>query len=99
MNTLFSLLFASPARALSLLALGAASVLSAAFFFQYVLGYQPCILCIYQRWPYAAVIVFALAALALGRRWTWGGEDALLVACGFALLACSGIAFYHVGVE
>lgn len=96
---LVDLLFASPARALTLLALGSAGVLCAAFFFQYVLGYQPCILCIYQRWPYAAVIVFALAALSLGKRWVWGGEDALLVACGLALLACSGIASYHVGVE
>lgn len=92
-------LFGSPARALALLAAGSAGVLAAAFFFQHVLGYQPCILCIYQRWPYAAVIVFALAALSLRSRWAVGGEDALLAACALALLANSGIAFYHVGVE
>jgi disulfide bond formation protein DsbB len=100
MSTCFAnFLFASPARALGLLGAGSAGVLATAFFFQHVLGYQPCILCIYQRWPYAAVIVFALAALSLRRSWAEGGDDALLVACGLALSACSAIAFYHVGVE
>lgn len=92
-------LFASPGRALALLAAGSAGVLAAAFFFQHVLGYQPCILCIYQRWPYAAVIALALASLALPSRWRLGGFDALLAVCGLALLANAGIAAYHVGVE
>lgn len=96
-NAGWRLLFASPQRALGLLALGSAGVLGAAFFFQFVLGYQPCILCIYQRWPYAAVIVFGAAAYAT-RQWP-GAADALLVAAGLALLANAGIASFHVGVE
>ncbi len=80
-----------------LLALASAGVLAAAFVFQYGFGYQPCILCIWQRWPYAAVLVFSIATLAFPR---WHGVgDALLVASGFALLANAGIAAYHVGVE
>lgn len=94
---LWALLFASPRRALTLLGLGSAGVLSAAFFFQFVLGYQPCILCLYQRWPFAAVIVVALAAQWV-KAWP-GAVDALLVVAGLALLANSGIAFFHVGVE
>lgn len=93
------LLLASPGRALALLAAGSAGVLAAAFFFQHALGYQPCILCIYQRWPYAAVIALAVASLALQPRWKVGGVDALLAVCGLALLANAGIAAYHVGVE
>ncbi|MGQ9368475.1 disulfide bond formation protein B [Azospirillum sp. A39] len=80
-----------------LLAVASAGVLIAALFFQYALGYQPCVLCIWQRWPYVAVLVFAGLALLLRRR--RGVGDALLVACGLALLVNVGIAAYHVGVE
>lgn len=80
-----------------LLALASAGVLIAALVFQYGYGYQPCVLCIYQRWPYVAVLAFSAIALAFpGRR---GVRDAMLMASGLALLANSGIAFYHVGVE
>ncbi|WP_035690742.1 disulfide bond formation protein B [Azospirillum halopraeferens] len=80
-----------------LLALTSAGVLAAALVFQYGFGYQPCVLCIWQRWPYVAVLVFAGLALAF-RRWR-GVGDAMLVASGLALLANAGIAAYHVGVE
>lgn len=81
------------------LLLGAASagVLGAALIFQFGFGYQPCILCIWQRWPYVAVLVFAIVTV-LFRRWQ-GVGDGLLVASGLALLAGAGIAVYHVGVE
>ncbi|HYG88012.1 MAG TPA: disulfide bond formation protein B [Azospirillum sp.] len=80
-----------------LLALASAGVLAAALVFQYGFGYQPCILCIWQRWPYVAVLTFSIATLVFSQ---WRGVgDALLVASGFALLANAGIAFYHVGVE
>ncbi|MBP2301455.1 disulfide bond formation protein B [Azospirillum picis] len=89
--------FEDPRIASLLLALASAGVLLAALFFQFVLDYQPCVLCIMQRWPYVAVMVFALATW-LFRRWK-GLGDALLVASGLALLAGAGIAAYHVGVE
>ena len=81
----------------ALLALASAGVLGAALVFQYGFGYQPCILCLYQRVPYAAVLGFGIITLAFPR---WRGlGDALLVASGLALLANAGIATYHVGVE
>ncbi|HEY0833490.1 MAG TPA: disulfide bond formation protein B [Azospirillum sp.] len=80
-----------------LLALASAGVLAAALVFQYGFGYQPCVLCIWQRWPYVAVVVFAAVTLMFPRM--RGVGDALLVASGFALLANAGIAAYHVGVE
>lgn len=79
------------------LAIASAGILAAALFFQFVLGYQPCVLCLWQRVPYGAVIAFSIATL-LFRQWK-GLGDALLVASGFALLAGAGIAAYHVGVE
>ncbi len=79
------------------LGLASAGVLAAALFFQFVLGYQPCILCLWQRVPYGAVMAFSVVTL-LFRQWK-GLGDALLVASGFALLAGAGIAAYHVGVE
>ena len=39
------------------------AVLAGAFLFQYAGGLTPCVLCIYQRYPYGAAI--ALSALAL----------------------------------
>lgn len=88
---------ADPRRASLLLGLASAGVLGAALVFQYGFGYQPCVLCIWQRWPYVGVLVFTLLTL-LFRRWP-GVGDALLIASGLALLANAGIAGYHVGVE
>ena len=73
------------------------AAVGAAFFFQYVMGLQPCPLCHYQRLPYAAAILLsALAVLPpVNERWA-----AYLVAlCGLAFASGTGIAFYHVGVE
>ncbi|EWY39618.1 disulfide bond formation protein [Skermanella stibiiresistens SB22] len=80
-----------------LLLLASAGSLLAAFFFQYVIGLQPCVLCIWQRWPYAAVIVMAGLILLIkpGPR----ARAALLALCGVAFLIGGGIAVFHVGVE
>ena len=92
-----SRVFEDPRIAALLLALASAGVLLSALFFQFVLNYQPCVLCIMQRWPYVAVMVLGLVTW-LFRRWK-GLGDALLVVSGLALLAGAGIATYHVGVE
>lgn len=94
---LYRLTLLDPRLPAILLALASAGVLGAAFVFQYGFGYRPCILCLYQRVPYAAVVAFGVITLAFPR---WRGlGDALLVASGFAMLANAGIASYHVGVE
>ncbi|MCW2244594.1 disulfide bond formation protein DsbB [Azospirillum fermentarium] len=90
-------LFTDPRLPALLLGAASAGVLAAALIFQFGFGYQPCILCIWQRWPYVAVLIFAIVTV-LFRRWQ-GVGDALLVASGLALLAGAGIAVYHVGVE
>jgi disulfide bond formation protein DsbB len=70
------------------------------FFFQYVLGYPPCPLCLEQREAYYAAVPLA-ALLWLGGH--YGASRKVLVA-GFAVIAAvmlwnSGLAGYHAGVE
>lgn len=83
------------AGGLPLLAIAVISALSliAALIAQYVFGLHPCVLCIYQRWPFAIVIALALIGLVVQRQ-----VPALLLAA-LTLFANMGIAFFHVGVE
>lgn len=83
-----------PALVLGLTALGALMI---AYHSQYVFGFQPCSLCLWQRGPlWAVVLVAALALLGHpGKRWRW-----IFVACMAVLFGIeAGIAFFHVGVE
>lgn len=75
--------------------LASAGALIAALIAQYGFGLAPCVLCSYQRIPYAAVLVFGVCALAIGQ-WHHRG-----VACVFAalFLISAALAFYHNGVE
>lgn len=70
---------------------GSLLLLAGAFMFQ-ALGYAPCALCLWQRWPHAAAIAIAVLALALGiRALAWLGA--------VAALTTAGIGIYHTGVE
>jgi len=81
------------------LAIVAVSVgaIAMAFVAQYAFGLEPCILCLYQRVPFALAAVLAAVALlpfTRGQVSLW-----LTTACGIVFLAGSALAFYHVGVE
>lgn len=74
-----------------LAAAGSLALLAGAFVFQW-LGYAPCKLCIWQRWPHVIAIAFGAAALvALPRLLCLGGL--------LAALTTAGIGGYHTGVE
>ena len=91
------MVLATPARSPILIALASAGALAAAFLAQYGFDLQPCILCIYQRWPYAVALEASLLALLLaGRR---APLTALLGLCALAFMVNAGIAGYHVGIE
>lgn len=77
-------------------ALGAA-MLAGAFAFQYLGGLDPCVLCVYQRWPWAAAIVLGVLAAVLSRR--AGYARIALALAALAMLIGAGIAGFHVGVE
>lgn len=90
-------LLASPRGAAALILLVSVAALAVAFAAQYLGGLAPCVLCIYQRYPYGAAIALTLLALVLP------GHPAVqrvaLALAGFALLTSAGIAAFHVGVE
>lgn len=72
---------------------GSAALLAGAFFFQ-ALGWAPCQMCLWQRWPHAAAILMgalALIAAPFQRALCWLGA--------LAALTTAGIAAYHTGVE
>lgn len=74
-----------------LAASGSAALLIGAFFFQW-LGYAPCKLCLWQRWPHGAAI--AVGAVAAVAAWRW-----LPYAGALAAMVTGGIGIYHTGVE
>lgn len=75
------------------------AMLGGAWSFQLFGGLQPCPLCLYQRWPYWVVIVFAGLAVLAGRRLAPGGLAVFAVISGLVFLTGAGIAAFHVGVE
>jgi disulfide bond formation protein DsbB len=81
----------SATRLAILAALGSALLLAGAFAFQ-LLGYAPCKMCLWQRWPHAVAALIGLALLVVPSR--------ILVALGAVTAATtSGIGFFHAGVE
>ena len=78
----------------------AAATLAGAWFFELVLGYRPCPLCLDQRVPYYIAVPagLVLGFLARDPRWTrlvrWG-----LVALGLLLVYDSAFGVYHAGIE
>jgi disulfide bond formation protein DsbB len=78
---------------------GAAAILGA-YYFQYVLGLQPCPLCLEQRIAYYVAIPLALI-LAFA---AWRGAPRALPVAGLVLIALAmlvnaGLGVYHSGVE
>lgn len=84
-------------RMFSLLMIASAVIaLGTAYTAQYVFGYEPCVLCLYQRVPYAIIGVIGFVALfwCAPQKMPW----VALLAC-ILFLVSAGISLYHVGVE
>lgn len=64
---------------------------------QYWGGLQPCILCIYQRYPYGVAAALAVVGIIVAGRPGW--LRAILLLAALAFFVDAGIAAYHVGVE
>ena len=74
----------------------AAAALGTAYTAQLGFGYEPCVLCLYQRIPYAVIAVLGVSAIFM----TQPDRQRLITALSALTLAVSaGIALYHVGVE
>ena len=71
---------------------GSAALLAGAFLFQY-LGWAPCKMCLWQRWPHAAAVAIGFFALLIGP------SRVLALLGALATAATAGIGAYHSGVE
>ncbi|WP_108814264.1 disulfide bond formation protein B [Loktanella sp. Alg231-35] len=70
---------------------GSAALLAGAYLFQ-AMGYPPCAMCLWQRWPHVAAILIGLLALRFPGR--------LLPALGALAAGTTGaIGAFHTGVE
>lgn len=74
-----------------LAAFGSAALLGGAFLFQ-ALGYAPCKMCYWQRWPHGAAIGAGALALLTGSA-LW------IIAGALSALTTGAIGVYHAGVE
>ncbi|WP_296707392.1 disulfide bond formation protein B [Rhodoblastus sp.] len=91
-----SLLQPLPAAALVLL--GAAVTLAGAWTFQ-SLGFEPCELCLKQRYPYYAALPLATAAIFLARNAPPYAARLLLALLAVIFVASAVVGGYHAGVE
>jgi disulfide bond formation protein DsbB len=72
-------------------AAGSAALLAGAFLFQ-LLGYPPCKMCLWQRWPHAAAVLIGIAFFYFQTRvLLWFGAIAAAIT--------AGIGYFHAGVE
>jgi len=78
----------------ALLVLVGAVALGTAYTAQFGFGLDPCVLCLYQRVPFAIAIMLGLAGLW---RPQWLGMIFTLAVAAFAINGA--VAVYHVGVE
>jgi disulfide bond formation protein DsbB len=78
----------------------AVATIAGAWYFQLVLGLQPCPLCLEQRYAYyLAIPVAVLTALAAAKNAPRGLLIGGLVLLALAMLANAVLAAYHAGVE
>ena len=80
-------------RVLRLLIAASAAALLGALALQFLGGLPPCPFCVYQRYPYLAVIVVGAAGIWLRR------PGLALAIVALALAVGIGLAAYHVGIE
>jgi disulfide bond formation protein DsbB len=65
-----------------------------AYFIQYVLGHQPCNLCIIERVPYIVVIIIIFLSFIFKKY-----EKVYLIFLSLIFVLATLISFYHFGIE
>ena len=94
MTSAIKKILSCPVCVLALILLASIIALAGALTAQFVLDLEPCILCLYQRIPFVVIILLSLIGLAFKP-----ARKPIIVLCGLAFFANSGMAFYHHGVE
>lgn len=78
---------------ITLATLGSIALLGGAYLFQ-LLGYPPCKMCYWQRWPHALAIYFGALALVQPKF-----QKILATLGAFGAAITAGIGVFHAGVE
>ena len=81
-------------KTLTLILLFSTFALIAAYFIQYVLGHEPCNLCLIERIPYISAIMIIGLCLFLQEF-----EKIILIILSLIFLSAALISFYHFGIE
>ena len=79
---------------LHLILLFSVFALSAAYYIEYILGHQPCNLCLIERMPYVVSIVIILLFIFIQKF-----EGFFLIILSITFIIASIISFYHFGIE
>ena len=79
---------------LNLILLFSIFALSTAYFIEYILGHQPCNLCLIERIPYAISIIIIVICL-----FTQKFEKITLIILSITFFAAALLSFYHFGIE
>ena len=67
--------------------------LAAALYVEYILGFKPCILCLYQRLPYIAALLIILIAFF------YENKKIILIFLAFTFMINIVLSGYHVSIE
>ncbi|HEY0291705.1 MAG TPA: disulfide bond formation protein B [Hansschlegelia sp.] len=89
----------TPRLAALLVAIVAALTVCGALVFQHGFGYVPCMLCLWERWPYYLGAPLALLAALLAARGNPGAARLFLIVVGLLFVGGAGLGAYHAGVE
>ena len=81
-------------NSLNLILLFCVSALIAAYFIEYILGHQPCNLCLIQRIPYITVIIIISLCLFFKKF-----EKITLITLSLVFFLATLLSFYHFGIE
>jgi len=90
--------FRNPLHLSAALFVACLGVLAFAYISQYVFHYDPCILCLYQRKPYYAVLALSLVGMTFYKKRP-AVTQYTLVLSALSFFVGAAIAAYHTGVE
>ena len=68
--------------------------LGSAYFIEYILGHQPCNICLIERLPYFLAIIIIFLGLSLNRF-----EKFTFISLSLIFASASILSLYHVGIE
>ena len=82
-----------------LLGFGSGGLLAAALVFQHVFGFWPCTMCLWQRWPHWLIVGLAVISFLTPFTKNDAAPVLILGLAVISLLAGTGLAGWHSGVE